>query len=255
MTNELAKREEYLDMPSMLEQAKVLIQSGFLPESIKQPAQAVAIMLTGRELNIPTMQALRQINVIKGKPTLPPELMLALAFQRIPGFRCQPIESNAQRATFEFQRPNQPPYRHTFTMDDATKLELSGKDNYKKQPATMLRWRCISAGLRIVAPDAIAGIYSAEEIDPNVQLDFQTGVVTSNEPEKIIEPPKELSQGNVSDDKISEAQRKRFYAIYKNAGRTDEEVKQHLKDEYGIESSKDISKEIYEDICKWAETK
>lgn len=179
--------EAALAMPSlggMMKMAETLIQSGFLPAAIKTPAQAVAIMITGQELKIPTMQALRQINVIQGKPTMSAELMLALAFQRVPGFKCHPIESTEKAATFEFQRPGQPAYRHTFTINDAAGMGLVGKDNWKKQPATMLRWRCISAGLRLIAPDAIAGVYTPEEIQPDIAVDPNTGaaIVTQNTP-------------------------------------------------------------------------
>ena len=55
------------------------------------------------------------------------------------------------------------------------------------------------------------------------------------------------------DNTISEAQRKRFYAIYKNAGKTDDEVKEYLFMNYDVEHSKDIPRDKYDEICKWAE--
>jgi hypothetical protein len=51
---------------------------------------------------------------------------------------------------------------------------------------------------------------------------------------------------------ISEAQGKRFYAIYKNAGKSDQEVREYLKSK-GISHSRDIPKSIYEELCAWAE--
>jgi len=172
-----------INFPAMMAQADVLIKSGFLPQAIKTPAQAVAIMLTGRELGIPTMQALRQINVIQGKPTMAAELMLALAYQRIPGFRYAVVKSTAQECVCQFERPGHKPYQHTFTMQDADALGLAGKQNWHTQPATMLRWRCISSGLRLVAPDAIAGVYTPEELMPDAKVNFDTGAV-----ERIPEP-------------------------------------------------------------------
>jgi len=53
---------------------------------------------------------------------------------------------------------------------------------------------------------------------------------------------------------ISDAQRKRFYAIAKKAGWSDDEIKDYLKT-IGVESSKDIPTDKYEDACKWAETR
>ena len=56
-------------------------------------------------------------------------------------------------------------------------------------------------------------------------------------------------------DTISEAQRKRFFAISKGSGKTDAEVKAYLKANYKIETSSEIKRNDYETICKWAETK
>lgn len=63
--------------------------------------------------------------------------------------------------------------------------------------------------------------------------------------EKKVEPPKMAEKVNL----ISEAQAKRLYAIRKTAGYTEEDVKVHLQEYYGIESAKDIQREYYDDIC------
>jgi len=54
---------------------------------------------------------------------------------------------------------------------------------------------------------------------------------------------------------ISEAQAKRFFAIYRFHGKTDEESKDYLKKNYGIDHSNEIKKEDYESLCAWAEGK
>jgi hypothetical protein len=74
------------------------------------------------------------------------------------------------------------------------------------------------------------------------------------QPQETQEAPEEKSPDK-SGKAISDAQRKRLYAIYKGAGKTDEQVKNHLFDTYGITTSKEITKENYEAICKWAEMK
>lgn len=52
-----------------------------------------------------------------------------------------------------------------------------------------------------------------------------------------------------SNDLISEPQRKRFYAIAKKTGASDDQIKEWLYREYNIEHSKDITKEMYEELC------
>lgn len=53
---------------------------------------------------------------------------------------------------------------------------------------------------------------------------------------------------------ISESQARRLYAIYKNAGVSDEKMRNYLAAGYGAKSSKEIKREDYESICKWAES-
>lgn len=54
---------------------------------------------------------------------------------------------------------------------------------------------------------------------------------------------------------ISEAQARRFYAIWKGAGKTAEEVKNHLRETLGIEDDRQIPWNRYEEICGWAEAR
>ncbi len=72
----------------------------------------------------------------------------------------------------------------------------------------------------------------------------------------IQEPQKKQKEGTQSPPKketgevISDAQRKRFYAIAKGAGKADEQIKEWLYREYDFEHSKDITKALYEEICE-----
>jgi hypothetical protein len=43
-------------------------------------------------------------------------------------------------------------------------MNLINNDNYRKQPATMFRWRCSSMLARTVYPDVVAGVYDPEEL-------------------------------------------------------------------------------------------
>jgi hypothetical protein len=62
-------------------------------------------------------------------------------------------------------------HTETITKKDATALQLTGKDNYKKQPATMLKWRAVAACARVVFPDVILGLYTPEEMGAEVVAD------------------------------------------------------------------------------------
>ena len=72
----------------------------------------------------------------------------------------------------------------------------------------------------------------------------------TKQPEKP--PPSEESQGKPAkktDNPISDPQRKRFYAISKGVGMSDQDITEFLMFNYNLESSKDIDRAQYEDIC------
>lgn len=149
---------------AMQQMATVLVESGFLPPNLDTPNKALAVLLMGRELGVPPMQAIRGIHVVNGRPSLSAELMLALAYQNISGFKFKVEASNEQLCRIVAQRPGGDPITLAFSISDAQRAGLTRGDNWTKYPAAMLRARATSAILRVVAPDAIRGIYTPEEI-------------------------------------------------------------------------------------------
>ena len=153
------------------DQATMLLKTGFLPPHLKTPEQVVAVVLIGRELQVPMMQAVRKIFVIQGTPALASELMLALA-ERTGQIEDIRIEDDGACCTVTIKRKGRKsPVTTSFSMKDAEAMGLAGKDNWKKQPAVMRRWRTIAANLRLTFPDAIGGMYSVEEVAPELAVD------------------------------------------------------------------------------------
>ena len=56
-----------------------------------------------------------------------------------------------------------------------------------------------------------------------------------------------------SQEVISEAQGKRFYAIAKGQNVNDQAIHAHLWDRYKIKSTKEIKRSFYEEVCAWAQ--
>lgn len=200
MATDIAIREPGSLMPvgaeweALKEQAGILVKSGLLPQSVNTPEKAIAIALKGRELGIGPWQALSHINVIQGKPTASSELMLALAYSRIPGFRAEPVEDSDEAFAIKLTRPGQQSYVARFTVQEAKRAGLLGKDSWGKYPRAMLRARAISAGLRLIAPDAIMGLsYTPEELGAEVDGEGEV-VFTPDAPEP--EPTRRKQQGN-----------------------------------------------------------
>jgi hypothetical protein len=160
---------------AMMRHADTLVRSGLLPAEIKTPAAALAVILTGQELGIPPMQALRSIYVVKGKPTLSAQLIGALILSRGHSYKIN--TSTAAECQITFTRAGGGTYTHAFTMADATTAGLAVSDTWKKYTKAMLFSRCMSAGARAFLPDVIAGMYTSEELaDPEtVTVDAETG--------------------------------------------------------------------------------
>ena len=159
--------------PTSMEQgirlAEMLAKSALVPASVRgKPADIFVILATGRELGIGPMQALSDINVIQGKPVFSADLMVAQCKKHPEVCRyIRLIETTDQRAVYETHRIGSPePERFTFTIEDAKRLGLDSKDNYRKQPKTMLRRRCAAALAREVYPDLVRGY------DPDEAEDF-----------------------------------------------------------------------------------
>jgi hypothetical protein len=72
---------------------------------------------------------------------------------------------------------------YRFTMDDARRAGLAGKDLWKKYPAQMLRARCISGGMRMHFPKYTEGYYTADEVGDQSEPD---SAATSKRPTKAI---------------------------------------------------------------------
>ena len=150
------------DFAAMLAFADQLVKTNFLPAAVKTPAQCVAIILTGQELGLGPMQALRSINIINGKPVVAADLQLAL-FKRAGG-RAHFTTLNESVATLQLRGPNGDAHTETFTLADAKKADLTKNATWSKYPKAMLRSRAITAGLKSIGFEPCAGLYDPHEL-------------------------------------------------------------------------------------------
>lgn len=146
--------------------AQRLVKSGLLPAGIQTPEAAFAIIVTGKELGLTVMQSLRSVHVIKGKPTLSADLILALT-KRSPACQYfQLVTSTDKVATYRTQRVGEEPTEMSFTHEQAQRAGLLGDGSmHRKYPEAMLRARCIAALARAVYPDVVLGIYETSELE------------------------------------------------------------------------------------------
>jgi hypothetical protein len=130
-------------------------------------ANVAAAILTGQEIGMEPMAALRSINVINATPALSALALRALAQKQ--GHHVWLVEATKTRAIVEGLRAGEDDskvQRITWTIDDARDRNLAGRPNWRTQPRNMLIARATSEVVRLVAADAVLGIpYSIEELE------------------------------------------------------------------------------------------
>ena len=140
--------------------AVAIAKSGLF--GMKTPEQAVALMLIAQAEGMHPAIAARDYHVIQGRPALKADAMLA-RFQTAGGKVNWDVYTDAEvKATFS--HPAGGSVTLSWTLAQATRIGLAGKDNWKNYPRAMLRARVISEGIRTVYPGCVVGTYTPEEV-------------------------------------------------------------------------------------------
>lgn len=162
--------------------ADAFFKSGLLPSNIKTPQAAALIIQNGRELNLPPTFALAHIHVIDGKPTTDAQVIGALIYQTHGDNALIPVASTAKAATYRYKRRGWVDWQEfSYTIEDARTANLLGKKNWRENPAAMLRARCVSAIGRLAFQDVVGGLYTGEEIAPDLPVNEHGGIISLRE--------------------------------------------------------------------------
>lgn len=213
--------------------AKMLVSSGMLPKSVSKPEAAMAILLKAYELQIPAMYAFANLHYFDGRLVESAALMVGMAAERC-GVTYEVVEWTDERCELLFSRSGwSKPLPSVFTMEDAKRAQLAGKDNWKKYPKAMLLARTQAQGVRAIAPDRFGGMYSAEEV-----RDFGATPLSSGSGERTAavtaalhaDDPDEIQEGEATvvesepgpmDERTQRAQG-RYFALLAERGIEDE---------------------------------
>jgi len=247
--------------------AENLVRTSFVPEGFRgKPHEATAAILSGLEVGLSPMAALRSFDVIQG--TAAPRAITLRAIVQSHGHDVELIESNASRCVMEgTRRGSSKAQRVVWTLDRAKQLGLTGKANWKNQPQAMLLARATSEVCRLIAADAILGIaYTAEEIADGGTGEQATAAATTdaapNGTRRMSRPARpevnpfvadgtdavrqiEESEEHVPEEPITAAQLKKLHTMLTKVGITDREdglaYYASVLDRQ-VESSKDLTK-------------
>lgn len=146
--------------------AQSLSRTAFVSKEFQGKAELVtAAILTGQEIGLEPMAALRSIDIISGTPAMRAHALRGLVQSR--GHEVWVEESTETRAIVKGQRNGSEKVQtSTWTIDRAQKLGLTSREQWRKQPQAMLIARATAEVCRLVASDVLLGMpYAVEELD------------------------------------------------------------------------------------------
>lgn len=160
---------------------QIMVKSGFFKDT-RDEAQAIVKILYGKELGFGPMASMLGVYIVEGRPSLSAQL-IASAIQKSGTYRYRVREWTATVCRIEFFERGESLGESSFSMEDATRAGLAGKQVWKAYSKAMLWARAISQGARAYTPDVFNGaIYTPEELGAVVNaegdvIDVGTGEV------------------------------------------------------------------------------
>ena len=148
--------------------AQLLANSTMVPKDFQgKPGNIMVALQWGAEVGLGPLQAVQNIAVINGRPSIWGDAALALV-------RGHPACASIREGTegegdlmvgfCEVTRRGEAMQRRTFSVADAKRAGLWGKTGpWQQYPARMLQMRARGFAIRDVFPDALRGVITAEE--------------------------------------------------------------------------------------------
>jgi hypothetical protein len=226
--------------------AHAIANTDFVPKAMRGNEAAIAAsILYGDEVGLSPMQALSKIAVIDGKPSLAAEAQRALILAA--GHNIWLEDQTITKVTIAGKRFDQDQIqRVTWTMDDARRAKLDGKQNWRTYPRQMLVARASAELARSMFADVIGGLAATEELDDQGVAETPEtpasppptrrrraakasvpviAPVIPNAPDTPPEPPLPGDTDEPTDPKASDAQLRLMFALFGELGMTDRDTR------------------------------
>lgn len=202
MGTEIQAPRAYALVPTSFDEAvkiaKTLAASDMVPKDYKDKAENVFVAIQwGQEIGLPPLQALQNIAVINGRPSIWGDAALALVMAH-PAFEDieESIVGTGDSMTGKciVKRKNRSPVVREFSVADANRAGLWRKVGpWTNYPQRMLQLRARAFALRDAFPDAIKGISIAEEQqDVEVEINAAPSRHSVSQPKSASEQSAEV---------------------------------------------------------------
>ena len=161
--------------------SEIAADSGMVPKDYAgRPGAILIAVQMGSELGLSPMQAIQNIAVVNGRPSVWGDALLALV-------KASPIcddvievlegQGDQMVAICTAKRKGKAPVEACFSVQDAKDANLWSKQGpWKQYPKRMLQMRARGFALRDAFPDVLRGLITSEEAHDIPQDDFRTTV-------------------------------------------------------------------------------
>lgn len=266
--------------------AELMAKSDVVPQSYHgKPGNIIIAVQLGQEIGLQPLQALQNIAVINGRPTVWGQGCAGLIvsspvceYLKLPS--TDEVRRTKKAVVAAKRRGHPDPAVGTFGEADARDMKLDGRPTYQTDWPSMYLWRAFHRATKILFADVLKGILPREVADDYVtigrtdqgaeiqrpregaapQPKIDDRGIPVNDPGAILdnETPNDEADAEpvITPDQITRL----FTIIGKRAAdlkvkRADLEtgLRNRLKAVYGVESSKAIKATWYDDIVAWVE--
>jgi hypothetical protein len=168
----------------LMQYATMLAQSSFCPSSMKnRPGDIIAAIQMGAEVGLAPIQALQNVCVINGKPSIYGDAMIALCLAH-PSVEdvVESYDEKTMTAVCSVVRRRGDKTRtvtQSFSIEDAKKAKLDKKSGpWTDYPKRMIQMRARSWALRDACSDILKGLIAREEAE-DIPVEVKAEVVSS----------------------------------------------------------------------------
>jgi hypothetical protein len=161
------------------EEYAILLESGAIPSGFDTPEKLMTVVQMGKELGLPALVSINNINIIKGRTVISSTMLGAMLKARNIEWvwtKDHFTEEDGKIVTeieFEYlSKVSKRPKLAKFSISWG-QMQLAGytdKQNWEKYPKEMMRARCMAYGVRAYFPEVLMGMYTdLEMVDANEQ--------------------------------------------------------------------------------------
>lgn len=160
------------NLTEAMEFAKLIAGTSLVPKSYRDkegkvnPGDILIAVAMGNEVGLKPLQAIQNIAVINGQPTIWGDGMKGLVeASGLMEYCKETWDAKTQTATCTVKRKGKPEFTATFSMADATRAGLAAKETYQKYPQRMCPARARSWAFRGEFSDVLKGLQCREEVE------------------------------------------------------------------------------------------